>query len=132
MFGECSRNPCFIKAFKSVSVKPALRFIQEFEVFSDGHNVLAFFEALADLKISKDFARHIRFKRFLHDGAKLLGRPRKLTVRRRDIKEAKSLKLAKERLIGCDMCEEACDGSEAGIDVGQRDHRGSTVEASSE
>src|SRR5216684_3413691 len=106
-------------------MKPALRLVQEFEVLRHRHNVLAFFEALADLEIPKDFARHIRFKWLLHDGAKPLGRPRKLTVRRRDIKEAKSLKLAKERLIGCEMCQEACDGSEAGIDVGQRDHRGS-------
>src|SRR6266853_5028132 len=113
-------------------MKAALRFIQEFEVLSDGNNVLAFLEALADLKISKDFTRHIRLKRLLHDGSEALRCPRKLRVRRGDIKEAKSLKLAKERLIGCEMRQEACDGSEAGIDVGQRDHRGSTVEASSE
>jgi len=75
-------------------MKPALRFIQEFEVFSDGHNVLAFFEALADLEIAKDFTRHIGLKRLLHDGAEALRCPRKLRVRRGDIKEAKSLKLA--------------------------------------
>ena len=75
-------------------MKPALRFIQEFEVFSDGHNVLAFFEALADLEITKDFTRHIRLKRLLHDGTEPLCHPRKLSVGRGYIKEAKSLKLA--------------------------------------
>ena len=127
-FAERSCNPCFIEAFKSVSMKPALRFIQEFEIFSDGHNVLAFFESLADLEIPKDFTRHIRLKRLLHDGAEALRCPRKLRVRRGDIKEAKSLKLAKERLVGCEMCQKTGHTSEAGIDVGQRDHRGSTEE----
>src|SRR5260370_13554577 len=109
-------------------MKAALRFIQEFEVFSDGHNVLAFFEALADLEIPKDFTRHIRLKRLLHDGAEALRCPRKLRVRRGDIKEAKSLKLAKERPVGCEMGQKACDGSQAGIDEGQRDHRESNEE----
>src|SRR6266478_3531749 len=109
-------------------MKPALRFVQEFEVLRDRHNVLAFFESLADLEIPKDFTRHIRLKRLLHDGAEALRCPRKLRVRRGDIKEAKSLKLAKERLIGCEMGQKACDGSEAGIDEGQGDHRGDTEE----
>src|SRR6266481_1532483 len=109
-------------------MKAALRFIQEFEVFSDGHNVLAFFEALADLEIPKDFTRHIRLKRLLHDCAEALRCPRKLRVRRGDINEAKRLKLAKERPVGCEMRQKAGDGSEAGIDEGQGDHRGSTEE----
>src|ERR1700687_1439445 len=105
-------------------MKTALRFVQEFEVLRHWHNVLAFFEPLADPKISKDFTRHIRLKRLLHDCAEALRCPRKLRVRRGDIKEAKSLKLAKQRPVGCEMRQKACDGSEAGIDVGQRDHRG--------
>src|SRR6266853_2325242 len=109
-------------------MKAALRFIQEFEVLSDGNNVLAFLEALADLKISKDFTRHIRLKRLLHDGSEALRCPRKLRVRRGDMKEAKSLKLAKERPVGREMRQKTCDGSEAGIDEGQGDHRGSTEE----
>src|ERR1700682_6140754 len=109
-------------------MKAALRFIQEFEVFRDGHNVLAFFESLADLEIPKDFTRHIRLKRLHHDRAEPLRCPRKLRFRRGDIKEAKSLKLAKERPVGCEMRQKACDGSEAGIDEGQGDHRGSTEE----
>src|ERR1700730_5380984 len=106
-------------------MKAALRFIQEFEVFSDGHNVLAFFEALADLEIPEDFTRHIGLKRLLHDGAEALRCPRKLRVRRGDIKESKSLKLAEERLVGCEMRQKTGHTSEAGIDIGQRDHRGS-------
>src|ERR1700687_2838339 len=109
-------------------MKSALRFVQEFEVLRHRHDVLAFFEALAVLEISKDFTRHIGLKRSLHDGAEAPRCPRKLRVRRGDIKEAKSLKLAKERLIGCEMGQEACDGSEAGIDEGQGDHGGSAGE----
>src|SRR5882762_5796653 len=109
-------------------MKPALRFVQEFEVLRDRHNVLAFFEPLADLKIPKDFARHIRLKRLLHDGTEVLACPRKLRVGRGYIKEAKSLKLPEERLVGCEMRQKACNGSEAGIDKGQGDHRGRSGE----
>ena len=109
-------------------MKAALRFVQEFEVLRHRHNVLPFFESLADLEISQDFARHIGLERLLHDEAEALRCPRKLGVCRGYIKEAKSLKLAKERLVGCEMCQKACDGSEAGIDEGQRDHRGRSGE----
>src|SRR6202521_6309558 len=109
-------------------MKTALRFVQEFKIRCHRHDVLAFFEALADLEIPKDFTRHIGLKRLLHDGAEALRCPRKLRVRRGDIKEAKSLKLAKERLVGCEMRQKACDGSEAGIYKGQGDHRESTEE----
>src|SRR4029077_12234508 len=88
--------------------------------------VLVCFEALADLEIPKEFARHIRLKRLLHDGAEPFCRPRKLSVRRGYIKEAKSLKLAKQRLVGPKVRHETSDGSEAGINVRQGDHRGST------
>src|SRR5260370_19048714 len=111
-------------------MKPALRFVQEFEVLSDGHNVLAFLEALADLEIPKDFTRHIGLKRLLHDGSEALRCPHKLRVCRGDIKEAKSLKLAKERPVGCEMRQKTGHTAEAGIDVGQGDHRGSTGERS--
>src|SRR5258708_40091092 len=109
-------------------MKAALRFIQEFEVFGDGHNVLAFFEALADLEIPKDLTRHIRLKRVLHDSAEALRCLRKLRVRRGDIKKGKSLKLAKERPVGCEMRQKACDASVAALDEGHCDRMSSTEE----
>src|SRR5436309_3649634 len=81
---DLPRVPCPIEAFESVTVKAPPRLIEEFQVFSNGHDILVALPLPAHLEVAEDLARDVGFEVCLYEGAKTLLGLLKIGVLRSD------------------------------------------------